>query len=694
MSSAVALKAAPSAKSPSVPRPRRRLRVAPNMSITLRPDFVSAIEPKTRLGAIALQLAEQTVITTLSVAAISSYVYAITQSAAPTIQFTDMPPGMPNSQLEPLQDAYDQFLQQFATLQGQAGTWINTQQGTGTPSIFSQLVLIPSTMNVLNSTVSANFTTLNALTPGTPAYNNVLAQQKSLIGSEQPAIGNLVTSMQTLGTNLQNGSDQLIASTQTGVLSQMLAAYQVDIASLNTDITNCQNQINSDNSKIIGLGVGAGVSVTVGLVGLVNFWNPIGWIMMAEGGVGAYFSITEIETLKAQIAQLEGQIQSDIAYRTSDEQAAMMLSAFCNQLQGFASMNTAAQQELLALENLYSTLSDDITLALGDLDADNLQAAQNEWNTILQSSAALGELTAYIWPNSAELSAPTTFTAIGGDIYYIATSGELYHYAGGTGSWNDMGVTALSCVGAGSTLVAIDGAPIDGAVIGAPSGASTYFVKQYDMNAGTWTTISTFPAAAIATGGGAIYAINQLVGDRRVYRYSGSGTTWTALPQLPDMSPTTPDAAYQIAVAGGVLFALSINAQQVFRYDAGNGWTQVMSLQCASITANGNKLGIVATNLNAYLLDPTSGQGAVNFGGGVTTIAQLTNGDEYRTGVNLDLWYADTNANPPTYTGIANNVTGVYVSDTDLVYYTDNLGNLFLIPSTGATPVPVPGITS
>ncbi len=692
MSSAVAAKAPAPAR--VTPRPQRRLRIAPGMFVALRPDFVTSIVPKTRLGTIALQLAEQTAITTLSVAAISSYVYAITQSSTPSVQFTDMPPGMPNSQLQPLQDAYDQFLEQFAIFQAQAGTWINTQPATSTPSIFTQLVQIPNSMNVINAQVSTNFATLNALTPGTPTYNNVLDQQKTLIGSEQPAIDNLVTQMQTLGTNLQNGSDALVASTQTGVLAQMLAAYQVDITALNTDITNCQNQINSDNSKIIGLGVGASVSVTVGLVGLFNFWNPAGWVMMAEGGVGAYFSITEIETLKAQIAQLEGQIQNDISYRDSDEQAAMILSAFCNQLQGFSSMNTAAQQELLALENLYSTLSDDITVALGDLDADNLQAAQNEWTEILQSSAALGELTAYLWPNSAELSAPSTFTAIGSDIYYIATSGKLYHYVGSTGSWNDMGITALSCAGSGSTLVAIDGAPINGSVIGGSSSAPTYFVKQYDMDAGTWTTISTFPAAAIASSGGAIYAINQLVSDRRVYQYSGSGTTWTALPQLPNMSPSTPDAAYQIAIAGGVLFALSINAQQVFRYDAGNGWTQVMSLQCASITGNGSKLGIVGTNLNAYLYDPTNGQGAVNYGAGVTTIAQLTNGDEYRTGVNLDLWYADTNANPPTYTNVANNVTGVYVSDSDLVYYTDNLGNLFLIPSTGTTPVPVPGITS
>ncbi|MEO8671801.1 MAG: hypothetical protein ABI411_10840 [Tahibacter sp.] len=670
-------------------RPPRRVPIGPGRFATLKADFASSLQPKTRLGGIAVQLAEQTAVTTLSVAAISSYVYALTQAAAPQVQFTDLPPGMNNSQLGPLQNAYDLFLTQFSIFQGQAGTWINTQQGTGTPSIFSQLVSVPNTMTAINATVSSNFALLNSLTPGSPSYNNVLTQQENLIGAEKPAINTLVTSMQTLGTTLESGADQLIASTQTGVLAQMLNAYAADIAALNTDIMNANNQISADNAKIIGEGVGAGTSVTVGLVGLVNWWNPIGWILMAGGAVGAYFAITEIETLKAQVAQLQGEITNDIAYKTSDEQAAMWMSAFCTQLQGFATLNAAAQLELLALENLYNTLAADITAAVADLTSNQLAEAQNEWNTILQAASVLSGLTAYVWPNFAQLSNPSSFAAVGSDAYYISMSGEMYHYTGSTGSWTDMRVTAYSCVGQGTTLVAIDGAPTDGSEISSNPAASTYFVKSYNRSNGAWTTISTFPASSVAVGGGAIYAVNQTVSDRNVYQYSGSGTGWTALTQLPG-----PDAAQQIAVAGGKLFALTNNSQFVYMYNPANAsWTQVFTQTCTSITANGNMLGIQATNLYAYLYDASSAQAPVNYGVGVVQIAQLSNGNEYRTGTDLSLWYADTTVVPATYTNVALNVTGVYASDTNLVYYMDNLGNLFLINAAGVIQ-PIPGIPS
>ncbi|UXI70199.1 hypothetical protein [Tahibacter amnicola] len=675
---------------PATLRPRRKVQIAPGMHVTLKPDFAGEVLPVTRLGRVAQALVEQTVVSTISVAAVTSYVYALTQAAAPQVTFTDLPPGMNNSQLAPLQAAYDQFLTQFAVFQGQAATWINTQQGSGTPSIFSQLVSIPTTLSTINATVSSNFTLLNSLTPGSPTYNQLLTQQENLIGAEKPAITALVAAVQTLGTNLDSGSSQLIASTQTGVLAQMLAAYAADIATLTNDINNCNNQISADNAKIVGEGVGAATSITVGLVGLANIWNPIGWFLLIGGAIGAYFAIAEIEVLKGQIAQLKGQINTDIAFQTTDEQAAMTMSAFCTQLQGFAAMNTAAQQELATLEALYSTLADDITLALTDLSSGDLSDAQNEWNTILQASAVLSGLTAYIWPSFAELSSPSSFAAIGNDVYYIATSGEMYHYTGSSGSWTDMGVTALSCAGQGTTLVAIDGAPLDGSVTTSNPTASTYFVKSYDLSAHSWTTISTFPAAAIAVGnGGVVYAINQTVSDRMVYQYSGSGSVWNALPQLPG-----PDAAQQIAVAGGVLFALSTNGQLVYQYNpSSSSWTQVFAQTCASITANGNQLGILGTNGYAYLYNPTISQPPVNYGAGVTQIAQLSTGNEYRTAADLSLWYGDFSVNPPAYTSVANNVTGVYASDTNLVYYADNLGNLFLIPSPG-TVLPIPAIPS
>lgn len=676
--------------SPSTQRPQRKLQIAPGMHVALLPDFLTPLKPKTQLGTVALQVAEQTAISTLSIAAISGYVYALTQASSPLVTFDGVPPGMDNDQLSALQGAYQTFQTQLALFQGQAAAWINTQQGAAAASIFSQMVSVPNTLNAIDGIVTQNFTLLSALPSSLALYQSTLNDQETLIGATKPTITSLVAQIKTLGSNLDNAAKQLIASTETGVLRQMLDAYSDDITFLKSNISNAENQIHHDNLEIIGLGFAAAASIYVGIIGLFNFWNPIGWLMMGGGAVGAYFAITDIEKLKAKIAELKGRIQNDIASAKADKQAAMTLSAFCTQLQGFASMNTAAQTELAALENLYKTLARDITAAVNDLSADQLAEAKHEWDTILQAAKVLSDLTAYIWPTSIQLSAPSSFAAVGSDIYYVSMSGEMYRYAGSSGTWTDMGVTGLSCVAQGSTVIAIDGAPIDGSAINPNPHASTFYVKQYDTSSGTWTTISAFPAAAIATGGGSIYAISQVVSDRQVYLYSGSGTAWSALPQLPG-----PDAALQIAVAGGTLFALSANSQLVYQYNASIGsWTPVFAQTCASITANGNKLGIIGTNLYAYLYDPANGQTPVNYGTGVTQMAQLADGNDYRTRAKQDLWFANVGANPPTYTQVARNVTGVYASDTGQVYYLDNRGNVFLIHSPGAVPQPLPGITS
>lgn len=674
-----ATKKAPAAKSKNTApaAPVKRVLVAPGVYMKVAPKKAAT----TSLGAIARQLADQTAVTMLSVAATSGYVYAMTQAGAPIVQFQDVPPGMPPSSLSALQSAYSTFISQLNQFQGQAEAWINTQQSSGSNSIFSQLVSLPTILQDINGTVTSNFTLLNSLTPGTQAYNELLSQQENTIGAEAASVTQLLSEMQTLGTNLENASSSLVATTQTGVLSQMLAAYSTDIQTLVAAINSANATIASDNNKIIGEGVGAAASIGVGIVGLLNFWNPVGWIMIAGGAVGAYYAITEIEALKAQIASLKAAIELDTTYENQDEAAASALAAFCTQLQGFASLNTAAQAELTQLENLYTTLSSDIATAVADLQANQLSAAQAEWATILSESQFLANLGAYLWPSPTLVSAPNVFAATGSDIYCIAVSGEMYHYSGSSNAWNDMQVTALSCEASGATLVAIDGAPIDGSASGTAAN-STYYVKTYNAGTNSWSVISAFPAADIALSGSTVYAIAQSVSDRQVYQYSGTGTAWTALPALPG-----PDAAMQIACAGGTVFALTCNSQFVFQYNSSNStWSQVGSYTCASITGNGNKLGIVDTQNNAYVYDPTVGGSPLAAGACVESIAQLTDGTQFRVStLNLGLWYADTNVNPITYTCLETNATGVFTSDTNQTYYADNEGNLYSITSSGST---------
>ncbi len=667
---------------PSHERIAGRVLVGPGVHALVRSPSSGVPAARTRLGKLAERLVDQTLVTTLSVAAVSGYVYALCNTGAPTVTFTTLPPGMGPSQLEPLQAAYNTFQSQFSAFQGSASLWVQTQS-SGVPSIVAQLVAVPRSISTIDAIVRGYFDQLASLPPASSAYQQTLSKIETLIGSEELPITSLVASMTSLGTTLATSSSSLVESTKAGVLAQMLAAYAEDLGTLQDDVAAAQSQITKDNAKIIGDGVGATASFVTGLVGLANFWNPIGWITIAAGAIGAYFSIADIALLKAQVASLNGQIQKDMDFQSTDQAAASVLAMFSAQLTGFTSMSSSAQKELLTLESLYRTLGAEITEALTELGSGDLDAARSEWVTIVEGAKPLAELTSYLWPSPTQLSSPSPMAVVGGDLYYVATSGKMFHYASATGAWTDLGAMALSCVGGGATIVAIDGAPIDGSSVGPTTAPSTYHVKQLDPSSGSWTPISTFPACCVAVDGSAsagprIYAVGQITSDRQVYAYGGVGTTWSALPAVPG-----PDAVNQIAVAGGVLFALTNNSQLVYRYDASSvSWTPIVDFACTSIVGNGDELAIIDSLLNPYLYRATSGDPPVQTGAGVMQIAQLTNGNQYRIGPDLSLWLYEA-SDSPAWTQIASDVTSIFAGDTDSVVYVDKRGDLYALSASG-----------
>src|SRR4051812_10233066 len=300
------------------PHHGRTVLIAPNRHVNLAQAGhpLVTIVPKTRLGAVGLSLAVASSTATLQIIATSTYVNALTALAPPVITFRAPPPGT-TIPVRSLQTAYDGFLQQLATLQGQAAAWIGTPAGSGGASIFSNLVAIASTIGNIDATVQSDFVLLQTLTPGSPAWQNAFAQAKALIGSEVRPLTSIETQIGMLSTNLDTAATTLVTAASTGLLAQLQAAYQSEINALNRDIANCNNQISSDNKKIIGLGFAAGAGV--GIIGLANFWNPIGWIMIAGGATGAYFASAEIVALKGRIALLKSQIENDVSWANDDQ---------------------------------------------------------------------------------------------------------------------------------------------------------------------------------------------------------------------------------------------------------------------------------------------------------------------------------------------------------------------------------------
>ncbi|QHL90870.1 hypothetical protein GVO57_08625 [Sphingomonas changnyeongensis] len=659
----------------NAPHLNRSVLIAPGRRINLAGTDhpLARIAPRTRLGALALNLSVQSSIATIQIIATSTYVNALTALAAPAITFTAPPPGTHGITVQQLQSSWQSFVEQLAALQGRAMAWIATSPGSGA-SIFSNLVSVAGTIGGINATVQSQFTLLQTLPPGSSEWQKALTSAKSLVGVEIAPLASLGTQIETLSTNLGAAASMLTSAASTGVLQQLQTAYQNEIDALKQDITNCNNTISSDNSKIVGLGFAAGAAIVVGIVGLLNFWNPIGWIMIAGGAAGAYFAIAEIEALKGEIAILTQKIKNDTATIDTDRTAAQTIAAFAQSAQAAANMNSAAQQELNTLIQLCTTLGDEMTAALNDLNQDEIADALTEWNEVVAAAAFLGGITAYIWPGSIQLANPTNLSATGNSAYLVSNSGTVYQYQTGGNSWSALPGSSLSVVSGSGGVFGIDGAPADGSHIEPTPYGLSFLVKAYAN--GAWTNISTFPAAQIATDGqGHVWAINQTMSDRQAYRYGGSSTGWSALGPMPNS-----DAPGDIAGCNGKLFAIANNGRGLWAA-GGSGWTQIGTATYAAMDANGGWLGLVDTGGNGWVIDTTATSPAPQaMMTGLSLLAQAPNGDQYVTDSSLNLWHvAYVAGQSPSCTQLRANIVGIAVSDGGTVYATDNSGNVWVL---------------
>lgn len=658
----------------------RTVLVAPNRRVNLAAAGhpLATIKPQTPLGAVALKLAMQSSSATIQIVATSTYVNALTALAAPVPTFTAPPPGTQGITVQQLQDAYDSFVAQLAALQGQASTWIATSGGSGGASIFSNLVTVASTLQNINSQVQTNFTLLNALPPGSAQWQATKNQQVALIGAEANPLTSLESQLNQLSSSLSTAASTLIDAAGTGVLAQLQTAYQDEINALNQDISNANATISSDNSKIIGLGFAAGAAIVVGIIGLVNIWNPIGWIMLAGGAAGAYFAIAEIEALKGEIALLKQKIQTDTAKASDDRAAAQTVATFASSAQDAAALNSASQQEINSLLELCTTLGADIATALQETDQNDFADALNEWNEIVAAAAFLGGITAYIWPSSIQLANPTSLTARGDALWLVSNSGAVFQYTTGGNTWTALPDYSLSAMAAGADssrgLYAIDGAPADGSQVQPNTYGQSFNVKVYPQSTGAWQTLSGFAVAQIATDGTNLWAVKQAVNDRQAYAFAGA-TSWTPVGSMPNS-----DAPGDIAACDGTLFAIAINGGGLW-YAGSSGWTQIGTATYSKLNANGAFLGLLDPSGAVWVIDASTAGSytPVFMGSGTSVLAQAPSGDQYVVDQYLNLWHiVYTPGGTPASTQVRTSTVSVTVSDGGTVYALDNAGNAWV----------------
>jgi multidrug resistance efflux pump len=180
------------------------------------------------------------------------------------------------------------------------------------------LLVVPQNITNNNATIAgtiaaaaANAQTLEADPTNSgalAALNTNLGTLKQQINLMNLFVQNTVTSIQTF-----NNSVPALAATLQQIAtesSQDASADQAQINALNTQVAQLQADIKSLTASLIGLGIAAGVALTLGVVATIALW-PVGaatWFVMGPIVAVSAYEITmdaiQLTSDQKQITQL------------------------------------------------------------------------------------------------------------------------------------------------------------------------------------------------------------------------------------------------------------------------------------------------------------------------------------------------------------------------------------------------------
>ena len=340
-----------------------------------------------------------------SCATVNQYAYAITNTSLPVLNH---PPTN-----------YANFATEFAPAKAHCLDW--------TTGIFPTMLSFPGTIvnqaadlfNLEDTMASAWLTALIADPSNENAKAGLAKALTTMVAITQAQLTTaqgLVTSMNTFATNITSDANTLSTLAQQAL--DGAGEDQGQITTLNGKITDLKNQINTFNTLLTISEIGMGLSIFVGLLGIVCCLIPgaqgvgAGIIVVAVAGEAA--SITGTVLLNKAIDADNQNIQTDKQLITEYNQDIIALQAVNAQFQWLQKANVAAQQAMQAVVQMWQNLSTELTTMQNDLTtvgtdvtAAQYQQAQNDlttaaaaWQEVVDFAKALAGID-YKWQDSS-----------------------------------------------------------------------------------------------------------------------------------------------------------------------------------------------------------------------------------------------------------------------------------------------------
>lgn len=336
---------------------------------------------------------------------VNNYAYAITNQNLPVL---NSPPS-----------DYGNFASEFAPAKQHALNW--------TDNIFVQLVQFPTTITQEASTLfNMEETMIGAYLQALITNPNDAAAKTALgksLTTLQALIGNQVQTATNANQQLQQFASDIFSDAKilTGIAQAATAdagGDQALIGKINQDIATLNAAISTATTLLTISEIGIGVSIFVGIIGVVCCFIPgaqgvgAGLIIVGVAGTAASIALTVIENKR--ITAMQAEIDSDQKQITGLHQDIILLNGVSTSFNALYNASLQAQTALNTITSMWTSLGSAIQTVqtdLTDVENDNtadqyqqaltdFQAAEAAWADVVTFATSLANIN-YSWQDAS-----------------------------------------------------------------------------------------------------------------------------------------------------------------------------------------------------------------------------------------------------------------------------------------------------
>jgi hypothetical protein len=325
----------------------------------------------------------------------------IVTAYALAVQHTEIHPAT-----DPAPDWFGTLSTNLDTAKAHAQHWIDLVPDI-TATIPSSVINFGSEFTAASNLILGLLEQAQGLAPGSQEYQALVTKAKDYLTALRAELATIDGTLDAAGKQLDGF--QAAAEADFQALTQGVNSIQaaeahlaVQIAQANADIKVLNAKIDGENKLLTDslIGLGLGILVLVAGIALAVVTFGLGVTVAIGGGLVTLAGAGTAIAMGVLIKEQQGQIAQDQVDLTNEHRQIVLLGALNASIQSLRDQNTAAQQALTQIREMWTTFDktlEHIIVLVGKaedplhtvLDELWVRSALDEWSTLVQFAVAL-----------------------------------------------------------------------------------------------------------------------------------------------------------------------------------------------------------------------------------------------------------------------------------------------------------------